>query len=89
MTGTINVRIMPRRGLILDMLQTQPSAAARSPIARPTHSSRDRDTSRLLLGRLVNLRIVHKLSAALFREVLGDGGGQGGLSVIDVLYGEI
>jgi hypothetical protein len=52
---------------------------------KTTYSGRDGDPSGLLLGRLVDLRVVHELSTALLGEVLGDGGGKGGLSVIDVL----
>jgi len=50
-----------------------------------THRSTDGDTSSLLLRSLVDLGVVHELSSTLLREMLGDGGGQSRLSVVDVL----
>lgn len=49
--------------------------------------SRDGDSSSLLLRSLVDLGVVNELSSRLGREVLGDSGGEGGLSVIDVADG--
>ena len=44
----------------------------------------DGDTSGFLLGRLVDLVVLDVFGFGLFGEVLGDGGGEGGLAVIDV-----
>ena len=50
-----------------------------------THRSGNGDTSRFLFRRLVDLRVVHKLAAALLRHEFGDGSGQGRLAVVDML----
>ena len=50
-----------------------------------THSSTDGDASSLLFWRLVDLTVIHEFTAALFRQVFSNSGGQGGLAVIDVL----
>ena len=50
-----------------------------------TYSSGDGDTSGLLLGSLVDLRVVHELSATLLSEVFCDCCSERGLSVINVL----
>ena len=52
-----------------------------------TYSSGDSDTPSLLLGSLVDLRVVHELSATLLSEVFCDCCSERGLSVIDVLWG--
>ena len=61
---------------------------AHTALGRSTYSSANRDTSRLLLGSFVNLGVVHELSASLLSQMLGDGGSQSSLSVIDVLYAQ-
>lgn len=48
---------------------------------------RDGDTSGLLLGGLVDLVVVLELGTSTASQGLGDGSGQGGLSVIDVTNG--
>ena len=47
----------------------------------------DGDTTLALLGSLVDGRVVGVLSAALHRQVLGDGSGQSGLTMVDVTDG--
>lgn len=44
----------------------------------------DSDTARLLLGRFINLAVIHKSTSALRREDFCDGGGQGSFAVVDV-----
>ncbi len=50
-------------------------------------SSVDGDTSGLLFGGLVDLSVLYVLGFCLVGQVLGDGGCEGGLSVIDVADG--
>ena len=50
-------------------------------------SGRDGDTSGLLFGGLVDLVVVLELGTSAAGQGLGDGSGQGGLSVIDVTNG--
>ena len=47
----------------------------------------DGDTTLTLLGSLIDGRVVGVLSAALHRQILGDGSGQRGLAVVDVADG--
>ena len=47
----------------------------------------DGDTTLALFGSLVDGRVVGVLSAALHRQVLGDGSGQSGLTMVDVTDG--
>ena len=47
----------------------------------------DGDTTLALLGSLVDGRVVGVLSAAQHRQVLGDGSGQSGLTMVDVADG--
>ena len=44
----------------------------------------DSDTTGLLLGSLVNFRVVCELGTSALCENFGDGGGKGGLAMIDV-----
>ena len=44
----------------------------------------DGDAASALLGRVVDVGIVHELGLALEGQDLGDGGGEGGLAVVDV-----
>jgi len=47
----------------------------------------DRDAAGLFFGRLVNFGVICELGPALVGENLGDGGGQGRFSMVDVTYG--
>ena len=47
----------------------------------------DGDTTLALFGSLIDGRIVGVLSAALHRQVLGDGSGQSGLTMVDMTDG--
>ena len=47
----------------------------------------DGDTTLTLLGSLIDGRVVGVLSTALHRQVLGDGSGQSGLTMVDVTDG--
>ena len=47
----------------------------------------DGDTTLTLLGSLIDGRVVGVLSTALQRQVLGDGSGQSGLTMVDVTDG--
>ena len=47
----------------------------------------NRDTTRLLLGSLIDGVVGLKLGLAREGQVLGDGGGQGGLAVVNVADG--
>ena len=50
-------------------------------------SRRDGDSSGFLLRGLVDLVERHRLGAPGLRQHLGDGGGEGGLAVVDVADG--
>ena len=47
----------------------------------------DRDTTSLLLGSLVDAGVIHEVGVALQSQVLGDGGSQSGLAVVNVTDG--
>ena len=84
MTGAIDMRIVPVLCLIFDVLSCQLRLEDILWYIL-THSSTNGNTSSLLFWCLVDLTVVHELSAALLRQVLRDGSGQRSLSVIDVL----
>lgn len=84
-TGTINVCVMSVLSLVLDVLNTFSTPSEGPRRDEGTYSSGDGDSSSLLLGSLVNLTVIHKLSTSLFGQVLRDGCCQGCFSMIDVL----
>ena len=47
----------------------------------------DRDTTSTLLRSLIDVGVVHEVCVALQSQVLGDGGGQSGLAVVNVTDG--
>jgi hypothetical protein len=82
------VGVVSRWGLVLDVLRPDQFRRARLGLKTSTYRRADRDTSSLLLGRLVDLTVVHELATALLGKVLGDRSGEGGLAVVDVLVDE-
>jgi hypothetical protein len=82
--------VMTVGSFVFDVLTDHPTLSVELTIlaTSSTHGSADGDTSCLLLWRLVDLRVIHELSTAGFREIFGDGSCESSLSMVDVLFGE-